>query len=53
MEQPSFGEEVSFQSKLDLDREVSGFSSTLTRRFVIAPSFSIYGGKFVHTQKKR
>jgi glycyl-tRNA synthetase len=44
MEQPSFGEEVSFQSKLDLDREVSGFSSTLTRRFVIAPSFSIYGG---------
>jgi glycyl-tRNA synthetase len=42
--QASFGEEIPFQAKLGLDREASGFSSTITRRFVIAPSFSIYGG---------
>lgn len=40
----TFGTEVAFERKLPLDREGSSFASTLTRRFVIAPSFSIYGG---------
>ncbi len=46
MEDPKhfqFGQEKTLEKKLKLDRE-SGFSSLLTRRFVIAPSFSIYGG---------